>query len=284
MTALGIDIGASGYRVLVSDGAMFGNRLLGDDVSALGQLRVQLAELAKRTLPPRHVAVVCGAHLTEAGCITGWPNRRGWIGYELGRFFTQTFGVFPVFEDDGSAAAIAEARTFSQDPVVYIGLGTGVGGGVVIDGRLLRGANRKAMEIGHIEISSIGSQCSCGKIGCLQAVAGGRALMAEVKRWSGEENLAILDRGLAVGDTWAIELGSQVASALREAIEMLVAIFDPAHVVLGGGVATAVPELVAAAINEIDVPCSITKAKFGAESSVRGALLIAEAQAKKEWL
>jgi glucokinase len=171
-----------------------------------------------------------------------------------------------VVENDANVAAWGEARFGaggSQDNVVMLTIGTGVGGGVIIDGRLLRGHFGIGAELGHYRVQPGGLLCGCGQHGCLEQYASGNALTRIVKQAaaSNPERAKVL-LGLGDGTAEGI-LGSHITAAAREgdpvalegfaevagwigqAMADMTAILDPGVIVLGGGVSEA-GELLAA--------------------------------------
>jgi glucokinase len=165
-----------------------------------------------------------------------------------------------VIENDANAAAWGEF-TFGAgadvDDFVLVTVGTGIGGGLVLDGQLHRGAFGVAAEIGHIRVVPGGLICGCGNRGCWEQYASGSALVREVRELVGQGSLiakSLLDRAggdvMAIdgpliteaardGDDFAIEQLEQLGRWLGEGIATLTAVLDPAVVVIGGGVSAA---------------------------------------------
>lgn len=147
-------------------------------------------------------------------------------------------------ENDVKAAAVGafalETKAAGGDSrdrpasLAYLNLGTGVAAGVVIDGRLWRGARGTAGEVGHVSIDARGPKCRCGGYGCIEAFAGGAAL---TERWGRPGELPIRDLFDAAdaGDPLAQELRTGLASAAAAAVRILVLTTDVDAVVIGGG-------------------------------------------------
>jgi glucokinase len=167
-----------------------------------------------------------------------------------------------VVENDANAAAWGEFRFGAGagadvDDMLLVTVGTGVGGGLVIDGTLYRGGFGVAAEIGHLGMVPGGHLCGCGNRGCLEQYASGRALVREARevaatnspQAAGILDLAggqvsaitgpILTKAAASGDGLAVELLGEVGRWLGEGIASLAAVLDPTMVVLGGGVSEA---------------------------------------------
>jgi glucokinase len=165
-----------------------------------------------------------------------------------------------VVENDGNTAAWGEFKygaAADSDDLLLLTVGTGVGGGVVIDGELYRGAFGVAAEVGHIRIERNGRLCGCGNHGCLEQYASGSALVRGAREEAvGGSLLAqdLLDRAggdpsaitgplitqaAADGDAFAIEQLATLGSWLGEGLASLAAVLDPGVVVIGGGVSEA---------------------------------------------
>lgn len=165
-----------------------------------------------------------------------------------------------VIENDANAAAWGEfafGGGKDVDDLLLVTVGTGVGGGLVLDGKLHRGAFGVAAEIGHLRVVPQGRKCGCGNLGCWEQYASGSALMKEARERltaGGDDVAGLLERaggrpdGLTgpivteaarAGDTVAIELIAELGRWLGEGIASLTAVLDPAVVVIGGGVSEA---------------------------------------------
>lgn len=167
-----------------------------------------------------------------------------------------------VIENDANAAGWAEfrfGRGRDVDHMVMMTVGTGLGGAVIVDGHLLRGAFGAAGEIGHLRVVPHGHYCGCGHEGCWEMYASGRALT----RAAGQALITDADRAAALlersggkkvkgphvteaardGDPLAVELLTETARWLGEGAASLAAVLDPELIVIGGGVAEAGPLL-----------------------------------------
>ena len=143
----------------------------------------------------------------------------GWEDAGLADALRKRFGAPVTIANDANAGAVGEwdAAGRPDEPIAYITVSTGVGGGIVLDGNVLEGAHGSAGEIGHIVVEPDGEPCGCGQSGCIETIASGPALARH-----GDFNAA--------------------AHALGVAVEALQAVIDPLFVAIGGGVATA-PQL-----------------------------------------
>lgn len=181
-----------------------------------------------------------------------WPNT------SLTRAVSTATGLPAVLENDGNAAAWAEHRHGAgAGDLLFVTVGTGIGGGMVLDGRLRRGATGTASEIGHLRVVPDGLRCGCGNRGCWEAYASGSALTRRareavaagqatgslLKTMSGGDG-AMIDGSMITaaaleGDRFSGELLAEVGSWLGEGIASLLAVLDPGTVVIGGGLSDA---------------------------------------------
>jgi glucokinase len=216
---------------------------------------------------------------------------------------TERLGL-PVFVDnDGNAAAIAEHRAGAArgaSEAVVLTIGTGIGGGLILDGQPYRGAFGAAGELGHIVIDFNGPKCqgNCPNHGCVEAFASGTALAREARRLAAERPESGLARAQRAGrelagplvtelahdgDRAAIEAIELIGSRLGVAVSSLVNIFNPQVVVIGGGVIAAGELLMApvrAVVAERTLPAvrqglRIVAARFGVEAGMIGAAALA---------
>ena len=167
-----------------------------------------------------------------------------WQNFPLKADVEKRLGVPVVLENDANAAGWGEFRFGAARDVqsmIMLTIGTGVGGALVDDGRLLVGGFGMAAELGHIIIEPGGRLCGCGNYGCLEQYASGTALMRDARERLGDESLtqaAVTDL-LRKGNALALEALNGVARAMGRGIASLVAVTDPELIVIGGGVASA---------------------------------------------
>lgn len=191
------------------------------------QAVLRLQRLWQDAGSPERFGFASAAEL-QSGTVTRWPSQPAYVGRNLLAAFP---GAQPVCLDDASAAAFGEHNRSSQadgGSSIFVSVGTGVGGGLVLGGRLWGGHRGTAMDIGHVAVPSASLvRCACGSQGCVQAIASGRALQE--------------------GD--AADRGSRLALAaegLSELILQLTRILDCPLFILGGGVFDGEPSLVEA--------------------------------------
>ena len=183
-----------------------------------------------------------------------------WTGVKIGDVVSEGVGLPVVVENDANAAGWAEARFGAgagKANVLVVTLGTGVGGAVVIDGHLVRGAAGFAAEIGHISIVPDGRPCGCGLRGCLERYASGTALgvngwelakfrpayAARIIELSGGDQNKLSGKAVTAaareGDPAALECYERLGDALGQGLADLAAVLDPEVNVLTGGLTEA---------------------------------------------
>lgn len=168
--------------------------------------------------------------------------------YPLGAALTTEFQVPSYLENDVRVAALGAYRWLRQQQPVqnmaYLSIGTGISAGLILNGRLYRGSNGMAGEIGHIVVDPQGETCRCGLRGCLETVASGPAIAhraAPLMSLPGAAPLttATVYQAAATGDAGARQAVAQASTYLSRAIQWLIMAYDVEKVVLGGGVARA---------------------------------------------
>ncbi|MFF5173686.1 ROK family protein [Micromonospora sp. NPDC000089] len=251
----------------------------------LAQLTEEVARLRARIgVPPLAVGVAMPATVDPAGRITSWPSRPEWTGLDLAAALRALFPEAAVaWADDGDLGALAEARASGCDDLLYVGLGTGVGGGLVLGGVPCPGPGRGSFEIGHVIVETGGAPCVCGRQGCLQAVASGPATLRRAGRLRGADvTFDELGPALRDGQDWAVAAVDRMCRALATVVTSVQELLHPQRVLIGGGFAAGVPEiieLVAAQLAELartgHGPLPVESARLGGLSSLYGALSLA---------
>lgn len=189
--------------------------------------------------------------------------------------------------NDANCFALSEAvdgAGAGHDIVFGVILGTGVGGGIAINRKLITGANAIAGEWGHTSLPHLrdherpGPLCYCGKRGCVETFLSGPALAADMKRRSGRnETGAAIAAAAARGDLWAIDALADYRDRLARALSNVCNVLDPGVIVLGGGVSNikalydGLEQALARACFSDTMRTRIVPAKHGDASGVRGA-------------
>ena len=192
----------------------------------------------------------------ESGRPTAPPIMPGWDGFDVVAVMEEALGVPAVTSNDVNTMLLGHAVTLQDQAhrkprdILYLQVGTGIGAGLMSNGLLHRGADGAAGDIGHVRVTGNDAVvCRCGRTGCLEAVAGGWAVMRDARRagaegtspflrerLAGSDDLTIDDvvAGVAAGDTECVTLMVRSATAVGDALAMIVSFFNPGRVVLAG--------------------------------------------------
>lgn len=220
-----------------------------------------IAEIAKELLADHEVSSIgvsaAGFVSSDRKTMLATPNIADWNGVNLDYELTQLIGLPVVIENDANAAAWGEAKFGAgknQNHMMMLTVGTGIGGGIIVNGALYRGAFGIAAEFGHIRVVPDGLLCGCGARGCFEQYASGKALLRHAREAiSATPEIArnLLSRGDGTvagltgkaiteaardGDRVALAAFNTTGQWLGAGIASLSVILDPACVVIGGGV------------------------------------------------
>ena len=314
--AIGIDVGGTKALALVvdADGRVLDELRSGTPherdadpgARAADVVADQVLELSRRQgLDAHRVPIGIGLPglMRRDGHLAFAPNLQSASGADLGALVRESLDNESVrVENDANCAALAEHEWGAGRAVndfVMVTLGTGIGGGVIADGQLVRGRNGFAGEIGHMVVEAHGAPCRCGGHGCWERYASGGGLArlttlaaqggrlatlvakaggAELVR--GEDVIAAATAGLAEAQAVVDELGWWLALGLAN----LVAILDAGHFVIGGGLSQVadvflpsvrryLAELVEGYSDR--EPITVVSSMFGGRSGAKGAALVA---------
>jgi glucokinase-like ROK family protein len=277
---VGVDIGATGLSIGVAD---LSGRLLehveGPVDISIGPERMLrrgeelIDELLARAAPHARVwgigVGVPGPVEFKTALPVAPPIMPGWDGYPIRDRLSRRYSAPVWVDNDANLLAIAELRAsplaVPGEDLLYVKIGMGIGAGLVSGGRLHRGANGCAGDIGHVAVTDNENViCRCGNVGCLEAIAGGAALAREGRRLAESGGSPIMaellaDNGIftAAEVTVAADRGDPAARALLAragrtvgaALATLVSFYNPRRVILGGGVVSA-GDYILAAIRE----------------------------------
>ena len=239
---LGLDLGGSQIKgCIVEDDQVVGSASVdtasADGPDAVLERVVALGrELASAHGEPAAAGLGLPGHVDGDGAGVLLPNLAGdWVGRPIARTVSEGLGLEVALINDVRAMTLAELRLGAgrgARDLVCVALGTGVGGGVVIDGRLHFGLGH-AGELGHVTVERDGPPCGCGNRGCLDRVAGAAAIAAEAGRLSVADAVAAAGAGDARARAALARAGRHVGLALAAAVVLL----WPERIVVGGGVA-----------------------------------------------
>jgi glucokinase len=225
---------------------------------ALTQAIADVANELSREFQVESIGVSAAGFISsDRQTILATPNIAGWNGVNLDKELTEILGKRIVLENDANAAAWGEFKFGAgrgRKDLMLLTLGTGVGGGLILDGALFRGAFGIGAELGHLRIVPDGHLCGCGMRGCLEQYASGSALLRHAREAiSASPDIArnLLSRGDGTldglrgqhiteaareGDPVALAAFNTLARYLGAGIASLCAVIDPSCIVLGGGV------------------------------------------------
>ena len=249
---------------------------------------------------PRRIGICAPGPLDpHIGVVLNPPNVTCWRNYPLAAEIARRYGGSVKLENDAKSAGLAEAlwgagRGYRN--VFYTGIGTGIGAGILFDGRIYHGRTGAADEAGHMVIDYQGPLCGCGKKGCIEALASGtsiakkaRARLAETPErkslmleLAGGEIEAVtsetVGRAYAAGDALAKEILLETVELVTIWLGNIVDLLEPDVIIFGGGVAAMLNPffgeirkgLPAWCMNKRCVEIPIVPARYGAESGIAG--------------
>ncbi|WP_219462742.1 ROK family glucokinase, partial [Nonomuraea rhizosphaerae] len=262
MLTIGVDIGGTKVAagVVDDDGKVVDHALKPTPADQPDRVAETVAEVVRELAKDREIeAVGVGAagFVDETRSIVRFAPNLAWREEPLQKKITGLIGLPVVVENDANAMAWGETRFGAgrgQSHVVCITLGTGIGGGLVFDGKLFRGHWGMGAELGHMQVVPHGKLCGCGQSGCWEQYASGNALVAEARHIAQvQPKRARILLGLAggtiegeevteaarQGDEAALEAFGKLADWLGQGMADLAAILDPGCFIIGGGVSRA---------------------------------------------
>jgi glucokinase-like ROK family protein len=307
---VGIDFGASHLTILIAD---LGTRILEEaevaiDISdgpktcidqadhLLHELLVKAGRELKDILA---IGVgVPGPIVSEAGMVLAPPIMPGWDRFPIRDTLIKMWGCPVSLSNDSELGALGEWAAGAgrgEQNLAYIKIGTGIGAGLLLDGQIYHGVSGSAGEIGHLTIEENGPLCACGNHGCLEAIAGGRAIAQQAREAAQNDKRtqlanikpieSITARNVAsaarLGDLLSQQILSRAGTYVGIAIAGVVNMFNPGVVIIGGGVAQSgdiLLEPIRLAVQRRSLPAAtravrITTAMLGRRSSSMGAII-----------
>ncbi|MFL6144609.1 MAG: ROK family protein [Labedaea sp.] len=260
---IAVDVGATSVAVAVTDGrceVLANEREQCDVRTGPTQVLGRVVDMAARVLekaPGRLMGAgvgLPGPVSFRDGMPVAPPIMPGWDRYPVREELAGTWGRPVTVDNDVNVMALGERHAGvarSLDDLIFVKIGTGIGCGIVVGGRVYRGVAGTAGDIGHIKLDDYGPACACGEVGCLEAYFGGAALAREALTLarSGRSNMlaaALEERGrltaadvgtaAVAGDFAAANLVREGGRRLGQVIASLVSFLNPGMVVIGGGV------------------------------------------------
>jgi glucokinase len=233
----------------------------------------------------------------RTGVVINPPNLPGWRNFPLAAEISKAYRLPVRVDNDGNAAALAEAlwgagRGYRN--VFCATIGTGIGTGIVFDGRIYHGRTGAAAEGGHITIDYRGPRCNCGKLGCIEILASGTAIARRAsEQIAAGRHSAILDlagghltritgemvgRAYVAGDTLAKELLQETAMFLTVWLGSIVDLLEPDVMIVGGGVASLLQPFLAEILDGLPSWCvnphcleiPLVTAHYGSDAGIAG--------------
>jgi glucokinase len=265
---LAVDIGGTNFSLaLVSDGGKFQKKLTRSTDRSGGAIWMisNILQESRRLLKTTD-ATACGISFGgpvdfESQRIINSTHVAGWDDVELPKIVSDELSIPAVVDNDANAGALGEhlfgAGKGSKN-LVYYNIGTGIGGGIIIDGVIYRGSDGNAGELGHVPILPDGPLCDCGNRGCLEALCSGTAIGKRAqeavarqprrgkvigKIGAGEITAKSVFDAARKGDRLALELVDEVCVYLGMGVATSMNAFAPDAIVIGGSVSKAGPVL-----------------------------------------
>lgn len=233
---------------------------------------------------------------THKGNIVSLPNLPGWENIPLVKIMEEYFRITVIIDNDAGVATYGEylfGSGQSTKNFFYMTVSTGIGGGVIIEGKPYRGTNFGAAEIGHITVDAEGEECKCGNFGCLEAMASGTAIVNLAKKaiYKGEKSMisdmAAMNCIKAEHIFDAADMGDELASNIinKEAFYLgigvcnIIAMYNPERIAIGGGVSNQwnilYPKIMetvkAKGLKHNARVCDIVRAELGEDAGIIGA-------------
>lgn len=305
MNAIGVDVGGTKIAAgLVTERGKVLNEVRYPSAGSTGTLLENIARAIAEAKGDNEAGGVClavpGNILASENKVIFSPNLHAIEGVDLKEELEDRTGLHITVENDANAAAWGEFRFGAGsevDYLVFLTLGTGIGGGVIMNGVLLKGAQGAAGELGHTTLQATGPRCNCGNRGCLEILASGTAIRRRAREVAGERPYSALGQLSSERDvlgedvTRLAEEGDEAAiSVLEEAGRWLgiglagfTNVFNPEVIAIGGGVSSAGDFILEPARRQIELRSrppardlvKLRSATLGAESGILGAAALA---------
>ncbi|MFA5389685.1 MAG: ROK family protein [Candidatus Omnitrophota bacterium] len=296
MQAIGIDLGATFIKIGLVDGRgkVYFKRKTGTPADPGKALLINSIVTSVKDMLKRSPGKISGVGIgvpgpvdSRKGIVHYFPNIKGWKETPLKAILQKKLGMRVELDNDVNAMTLGEfvfGAGKGCDNLVCVTLGTGVGGGIIINRKLYRGGSMCAGEIGHIPINETGPLCNCGGIACLERYIGNRYILERAKGAFGKD--ITLERVSALagsGNKKAIAIWTDVAEKLGTALTGVVNLLNPDKIVIGGGVSRAGRFILAPLRREIKERAmkdqarhvKIVSAKLGMDAGIIGSSLLA---------
>ena len=295
---IGIDLGATRLKMAVVDekGKCFYRREVGtlfrsdraaliDSIVSNVKDIIETSTIKKRNISGIGIGVP-GPVDSKKGVVRYFPNIKGWERVPLKSILEKRLSLKVALDNDVNAMTLGEYRFGAgkgAENLVCLTLGTGVGGGIIINSEIYRGSTMCAGEIGHVPLNERGPRCNCRGIACLERYIGNRYILYRAKKVFGKNiTLERLDDLARKGNKKAISIWEDVGRKLAVALAGVVNLLNPDIIVIGGGVSNAGElifrplrkELKARAMRDQARHVKIVRAKLGDDAGIIGASLL----------
>ena len=251
-TAFGIDLGGTNTRValVADDGHILAiekrKTPVAEGPQATAQMMADMIQLLRKEYNPQYIVGVGvgspGPLSREKRMIFQTPNLPGFDGYALGAEVEKLSGLRTWLDNDAKCATFGEGHFGGAKGLKHyllLTFGTGIGGGVVVDGQMIYGKSDGACELGHATLYPEGRLCKCGNRGCFEQYASATAIERRASEHAGSPaNARDLLDACARKESWALKCLNEVTTDIAIACASFVNVFDPEAIVLGGGVFT----------------------------------------------
>lgn len=291
MKVLGIDIGGTKIRmgIVDSNGQVVEDHKIPTESPLYPYLEKKIIQFLKEHTHVQAIGIgTRGMVDAENGVITFESGTiPGWQGTEVKSLLEKATGLYVEVNNDANCAGLAEARLGSAKGyrrTVCLTIGTGLGGGFVIDGKIMNGKHGGAGEVGHMILYPGGHICSCGRPGCSEQYVSGTALRRLIAEMNivDENNKLITPNQMfqlaLEGHSDALAITQKFTNDLAIVISSLQAVLDMDCVIIGGGVSESADSWWSFLLTALEPlllkPLEVKKAKFGNEAGMLGAALL----------
>ncbi|MBC7473086.1 MAG: ROK family protein [Candidatus Sericytochromatia bacterium] len=266
---MGFDLGGTNMRsALVSED---GEVIFSNECETLAQeeadkvinriknlIKESVSKAEEKDLQIQSIGIgVPGVIDTDSGIVKSCPNIPHWKNIELGKIISEEFGIKTKVDNDVRVTALGEyyfGAGKGYKNILCVAVGTGIGGGIILNGEIMRGPSQSMGEIGHITLKKDGPLCGCGNYGCLESLASSLAIIREAKEVLDKGKSEIMEKqlehGMPIsayfvtkalhdGDIEAARIMREVGEWLGIGLASVVNLLNPEIIIIGGGVSLA---------------------------------------------
>ena len=266
---IGVDIGGTNVKIALVD---FDGKIIYSNTvptraemgyeAGVNNIKQAIKELMQETGADNKTIEAIGFGLPgqidyKAGIVKNLPNIPGWVNIPLAKIIEDEFSIPTRLDNDVRCAALGELNFGAGKDcqnLICITVGTGIGSGIVLNGKLVRGASNAAGEIGHIKMDMTGGPlCGCGDYGCFEAYASGPAIVTMAKEYiSGGKSAKykematdgiitpyVVAQAALQGDAVSVQIFKQMGKIIGTGLSSVINLLNPEKIIIGGGVADA---------------------------------------------